>query len=147
MIVSSTKKESERNDHIFVPFKARVMQEVPLLSGPAQNVAQLLTLPKEGEVQVIAERRHGNLHWYQVTFQRRTGFVLESHIEEVPRPKELVYQKRRLNLSGLTDREKAKMKLFEKYDLERRDRQFKEALGENTKYLTRPVNNAILSKY
>lgn len=39
------------------------------------------------------------------------------------------------------------MKLFEKYDLERRDRQFIEALGENTKYLTRPVNGGTLSKY
>ena len=56
-------------------------------------------------------------------------------------------QKRRLNLTGLTEREKSKIKLFEKYDLERRDRQFKEALGEKTKYLNRPTYNAILSKF
>jgi len=39
------------------------------------------------------------------------------------------------------------MRLFKKYDIERRDRQFIEAMGENTKYLDRPINGGTLSKY
>lgn len=62
----------------FEPFKAKVCDTVPLMTGPAASVASLLDLPKDAEVFVIAARDGFNdTVWYQVTYQRRTGWVSE----------------------------------------------------------------------
>jgi len=47
----------------FEPFKAKVLFEVPLLSGPSLSVPPLLTLPKGAEVFAIC-RRNSTTTWY-----------------------------------------------------------------------------------
>ena len=56
-------------------------------------------------------------------------------------------QRRKLNFSGLSEREKDKMRLFEKYDVERREREFQEVLGVQTKYIMRPIKRNALPRF
>lgn len=55
--------------------------------------------------------------------------------------------RRKLNLTGLSDREKDKIHLFEKYDVDRRTREFQEVLGSKDKYITRPIKRNTISRY
>lgn len=131
----------------FEPFKAQVLgNTVPLMSGPGETVAKLLDLPKGAQVFVIA-CRHGadDTVWHQVSYERRTGWVNSTQIEKVVDSKKVV--RRKLNLTGLSDREKDKIHLFSKYDIERRTREFQEVLGSRTKFITRPIQRNTLSRY
>lgn len=76
--------------------------------------------------------------WYQVSWQRRTGWVKSSDIKEVPKPI-MIKDRKSLNLTGMTEREKDKAKLFYQYDIDRREREFLEVLGKDEKYITRPI--------
>ena len=54
---------------------------------------------------------------------------------------------RRLNLTGLTEREKEKQKMFMTYDVERKERELKESLGSVGKYISRPIMRLGVSRY
>lgn len=67
---------SERTNANFVAFKAKVIGIQALKSGPANTSAILFNLPRDAEVNVIAERIYNsNEHWYQINFKRRTGWL------------------------------------------------------------------------
>ena len=67
---------SERMNANFVAFKAKVIGIQALKSGPANTSAILFNLPRDAEVNVIAERIfNSNEHWYQINFKRRTGWL------------------------------------------------------------------------
>ena len=55
--------------------------------------------------------------WYQVTYKRRTGWVLTSQVEEIKVKKDSGIARKSLNFSGLSDRDKDKIELFHKYDV------------------------------
>ena len=73
--------------------------------------------------------------------------MASSAVKKVVETASLMKQRKTLNLSGMSDREKLKSKLFERYDIERREREFQEVLGENSKYITRPIRRTGLSRY
>lgn len=50
-----------------------------------------------------------------------------------------VKQRRQLDFSGLSDREKDKLNLFKTYDKERAERAIEEVLGPDTKFINRPI--------
>ena len=66
------------------------------------------------------------MHWYQVVFQRRTGWVLKEQIRRIIEQPKKSYH--RLDASRLSERERDKSRLFLRYDKERLTRKFEEAL-------------------
>ena len=109
------------------------------------TAAALFTLPKNSEVAVIASRKVENKIWNQLSFKRRTGWVKGQDIEKIVE-KVLIYDRRRI-LEPPNERELDKARMFQHYDIERREREFLEVLGDNKKYLTRPIRRTGLSKY
>ena len=101
----------------FKKFKARVVQATKLLIGPSPTVVSLMTLPEGAEVMALASRRECKMNWYKVSYMRREGWVDSKHIEEIKKPLEIKPRKK-LNFTGLSDREKDKIRLFETYDKE-----------------------------
>ena len=104
----------------FKPFKAKVINDTKLLIGPSPTVASLMTLPSGVEIMVTVQRE-GDPTWYQVSYLRRTGWVISTQVEEI-RERVQVKQRRKMNFTGLSEREKDMMKLFETYDKERAQR-------------------------
>lgn len=51
----------------------------------------------------------------------------------------MIKDRKSLNLTGMTEREKDKAKLFYQYDVDRREREFLEVLGKDEKFITRPI--------
>ena len=133
----------------FKPFSGQTTEECQLKYCPSRSVNVILDLPKGAKVEVLAKRMGKPMQpsWYQVTYERRTGWLLTRQVEKVKEVKESAVVKKSLNFSGLSDREKDKIALFYKYDAERRERQFVEALGEGGKYLNRPIRNVGISRF
>ena len=76
---------------------------------------------------------------------RRKGWVLRTQLEVIQNP--IKIKNRRLNFTGLSDREKDKIRLFETYDKERAVRAIDEELGADTKYIDRPIRRTGISRY
>lgn len=83
--------------------------------------------------------------WYQVTCSRRTGWVKNTDIEEVPKSI-IIKERKSLNLTGMTEREKDKARLFYQYDFDKREREFQEVLGADEFFINRPIKRSMVSK-
>ena len=114
--------------------------------GPSPSVASLLDLPVGVEVMVLANRREFDKNWFKVSYLRREGWVISTQIEEIKKPK-LMKERRKLNFTGLSDREKDKIRLFERYDKEAAVRAIEEVLGESSKSITRPIRGTGIPKF
>ena len=130
----------------FRPFKARVIEASKLFIGPSPTVASFLTLPVDAEVMALAARSECKMNWYKVSYMRREGWVVSTQIEEIKKPM-IVKDRRKLNFTGLSDREKDKIRLFEQYDKESAVRAIEEVLGEKSKFITRPIRRTGISKF
>ena len=119
-----------------------------LLSGPAETSAILQALPRGAEVMVVGRRKDDNDRvWLQVTFERRTGWVLNSQVDQAEELKTKRQVRKSANFSGLDDRQKDKQRLFLKYDTERREREFQEVLGSDCKFILRPIQRVGISRF
>ena len=114
--------------------------------GPSPTVVSLMTLPLGVEVMALAARRECNMNWYKVSYMRREGWVDSRHIEEIKKAFD-IKPRRKLNFTGLSDREKDKIRLFETYDKEAAVRAIQEVLGDKSKYITRPIRRAGMPKF
>ena len=117
-----------------------------MLIGPSPTVVALLELPEGTEVTPVAMRREFDQNWYKVIHLRRTGWIDSTLVEELKKPL-IIKQRRKLNFTGLSDREKDKIRMFENYDKEAATRAFDEVTGDDTKFLDRPIRRNGIPKY
>lgn len=116
------------------------------MTSPNLTVASLMSLPEGAEVITQESRFEAGQIWYKVKYERREGWVIGPQIREIKQPVKVI-QRKSVNFTGLSDREKDKIRLFEKYDKEAAHRAIKAALGEKTRYLNRPIRRNGVPKY